>query len=507
MPARRTSAGNLTKSNSPAGAGNPYSLREAGIEKRIVRRERLHEIAVIPYEVAQEHLRFLDHHRCQFRREGRIAAPIFGSAEDAVESQPLAEKLVGGLPSTNVLQHRPGDAFDTFGRAQLALCRRVHQRAIRHRVPEQIRKPVGNGVIAQRTAVRAHMKEELRRLQHGLDDHTRTFKELSSLGGFCGEQLVVAAHFDTGQWSAERLLAESAHELIAALRVPIRRRSTRYGRALARPAVALRRRGRRWLTGHEVVHITGAKRVEGDPFGRPAVGIFEHRRNALRPRLVLETANEIFRWKPIGGPAVVPNQIAHGIVVLTVRQTPEPRVAGHGRLYDVQPRAGSDHLGVGYRRQMLHPGAKHLFFGRPRHDLHATNMALAIGRLVEQQRTVGIGAINQACERQAERLDLFCASGVGRKMKSCARCHSFVTVAAAAICLLQHGIQRFRKRWRRCLSHHNRPCELPRDFGRRHERENRENNDRRPVRFHSVYAPRALVDPTSGSRGSALISR
>ena len=71
------------------GRGQSVHLRELGIEEAVVRRERIHEIAVVPHQVAQEHLRFLDHHRRQFGREGRKAASIFGSAEHAVESQPL----------------------------------------------------------------------------------------------------------------------------------------------------------------------------------------------------------------------------------------------------------------------------------------------------------------------------------------------------------------------------------------------------------------------------------
>ena len=58
---------------------------------------------------------------------------------------------------------------------------------------------------------------------------------------------------------------------------------------------------------------------------------------------------------------------------------------------------------------MLHPGAKNLLVGRVRLDLHTADVAHAVGRLVQQQRARRIVAIHERRQREAERVDFFCA--------------------------------------------------------------------------------------------------
>ena len=65
--------------------------------------------------------------------------------------------------------------------------------------------------------------------------------------------------------------------------------------------------------------LPAKKRTFGQPFCRGVVGLSQQRRNILRCNLILEAVNEIFLRKGIGGPSLVSEQIAHGVVVLAVR--------------------------------------------------------------------------------------------------------------------------------------------------------------------------------------------
>ena len=114
------------------------------------------------------------------------------------------------------------------GRPQLALRRRVEQRAIGHRVPQQIGQPTRDGVIALAARItRGDVKEEIRRLQHRLDDHSRALEELANRVGLLGEELRIPAELDVVERTPERLVTEAAHKLIAALHIACRRGSYR----------------------------------------------------------------------------------------------------------------------------------------------------------------------------------------------------------------------------------------------------------------------------------------
>ena len=93
--------------------------------------------------------------------------------------------FIGNLHHLSVLKrysdihlHAPGGirsrALAAGRRAKFTSLGRGEEIAIRHRVPEQVGEAAGDRVV-----VRAGVKEELRRLEHRLDDHTRAFEKLS----------------------------------------------------------------------------------------------------------------------------------------------------------------------------------------------------------------------------------------------------------------------------------------------------------------------------------------
>ena len=143
------------------------------------------------------------------------------------------------------------------------------------------------------------MEKEIRRLQHRFDDDARTVVEAAAEARLLRERRRVALRFGVGERAAERTHPEAAHERIAAFRVAERRR----------------------LAGNQPVDVANAERVQRKAFGRGAVGLDEQRRHPLRGELILEPVNIVFRRKPLGRAAVVAQQIAHGVVVLCVRQT------------------------------------------------------------------------------------------------------------------------------------------------------------------------------------------
>ena len=219
--------------------------------------------------------------------------------------------------------------------SQFAVRRRLEQAAIRHRVPEEVRQAAGDlrsrGSAPPATAF--GVKQEFRRLQHRLDDDPRAVEELAGLAGLRAEERRIPPHLRVGQRPAERAQAECLHELIAALRVASRRRFAR----------------------HQPVDVAGAERIQRQFLGRGAVGLGQQRRHALRAQLVLEAVDEVLRRKPIGGPAVVAEQIANGVVVLAVRQPPQQlRGCRRGR-GGRQPVPRGCHRRLWKRRQVLHP--------------------------------------------------------------------------------------------------------------------------------------------------------
>jgi hypothetical protein len=73
-----------------------------------------------------------------------------------------AKKLVDALAGTRIGER---GSLEAFGRAQLAVRRRVDQAPVRNRVPEEIGETVGDVVVAELSSGAAFsMEQELRRL-------------------------------------------------------------------------------------------------------------------------------------------------------------------------------------------------------------------------------------------------------------------------------------------------------------------------------------------------------
>ena len=167
----------------------------------------------------QQRARLLGHGERQLGRERGISAALLHRIDDAIEPQPLFEELIERLAALRrILEHAPRGALASRGRAELTLRSRLEQRVVRHRVPEQVRQAARRVVVGGPSVGPGFdVEEEVRRLQHRLDDDARAVEEAAAHARLLREHGRVALHFVFGQRPAERAQAEPPHERVAAL--------------------------------------------------------------------------------------------------------------------------------------------------------------------------------------------------------------------------------------------------------------------------------------------------
>ncbi len=184
----------------------------------------------------------------------------------------------------------------------------------------------------------------MRRLEHRLDDHLRSTQEVAGPLGFLLEQLAVDLHFAVGERTPESFEAEASYELGATDGIG----------------------GRGRLARDQILMIAASECATRQSLGRFAIGFGLERRNALCFALIPEAVNKIFFGESVGGTALVTEQVAHGVVVLAVRQPPD-RQRFHAALIgqlDAFLRGGE--LVVGQSSQVVDPTQQDLLFGAAR---------------------------------------------------------------------------------------------------------------------------------------------
>ena len=87
------------------GRRHAVDRRQIGIDKAVVGGERIHEVAVVPHQVADEKLGFLRHRHGGFTVELRISPAVARGRQHAVKTQPLRNKLIQRLVRPRVVQH------------------------------------------------------------------------------------------------------------------------------------------------------------------------------------------------------------------------------------------------------------------------------------------------------------------------------------------------------------------------------------------------------------------
>ena len=242
--------------------------------------------------------------------------------------------------------------------------------------------------------------------------------EVLRAAGLLEEQAGITAHLAVRQGAPKRLETELPHELVCTRGV---------GRRLG-------------LAGNQSVLVTASKGGPGESLGRFAVGFRLERRDSLRLQLVLEPVDEVLFREAAGGLDLIAEQVAHGVVVLAVRQ------ATHGQRLQAAPIGPSDslsrlaHLLVGKAGQVVDPAQQHGFFVTARLDSLAAGVFHALRRLPQQQRLLGIPPIDQIHQRESERRDLVTARVGFGEFEPCLGGHAVVAVAPFALNGVQHGV-------------------------------------------------------------------
>ena len=290
------------------------------------------------------------------------------------------------------------------------------QLRVRHAVPERIGKPARRHVwLPLRIRGLVQPEEEVGRLQHRLDHELRALQEIL----FGLQERFVPLLLARFQRPAEGFQSELAHETRAA--------------------------GGRWLARDQPVRVAAAKRVARQSFGGRAVRFDQQRRKVLGLGLIPEAVDEILGRK-------------------LVRRARSGRPAS-------RERCGCTGCASGAEGRSLRAGCPHsgiLFFAILQCPVNSTPescvnrwihafriassglpglirsppaCANAVRRLIQQEGTFGMLAIDQVDERSSEGLDSL-GSRVGlRKVQAGGGCDAVGVVAGAAGSLLHHLIQ------------------------------------------------------------------
>ena len=160
--------------------------------------------------------------------------------------------------------------------------------------------------------------------------------------------------------------------------------------------------------------VTASKGCQGEPLRRFAVGFRLQRRDPLSLHLVLEAVDEVLFGEAAGGLDLIAQQVAHGVVVLAVRQATHGQRLQAALLGQRDLLARLAHLFVRKAGQVVDPAQQRLFFVTARLDPLAAGVFRAVRGLPQQQRSLGIPPIDQIDQLESERRDLGLA-GVGRR--------------------------------------------------------------------------------------------
>src|SRR2546426_11849659 len=95
---------------------NAVNRREFRVHIAIVAGEGLHEVAAIPYQIAEEDLRFLGHGDGGLAAELRIGPAVARGRENPIEAEPLRDELVERLMRARVIAHPFGGLCEAMRR-------------------------------------------------------------------------------------------------------------------------------------------------------------------------------------------------------------------------------------------------------------------------------------------------------------------------------------------------------------------------------------------------------
>ena len=121
--------------------GNPIVRRQALVQERVVRRQQVHDAAVVMHLAADEQPGLLFHRLTQVLVELRIQLGIGHGAGELAQLQPAAGEIVDQGVRTRIAQHAPHLLLQLRRIAQPSANRRLSQVVVRNAAPEEERQP------------------------------------------------------------------------------------------------------------------------------------------------------------------------------------------------------------------------------------------------------------------------------------------------------------------------------------------------------------------------------
>ena len=193
-----------------------------------------------------------------------------------------------------------------------------------------------------------------------------------------------------------------------------------------------------WLTKSELLRLT-ANSGNSQFFRRCGVVFSQQWGKALALNLVLETVDKIFRRKLRGRVGCVAQKIAHGVVVLAMRQPAKRFRSSHSAFRN--RRSKRKQFLRGKTGQVVHPDFQQFFFRPILRNAHASRVLQSIGGL-HAQRAIGRRfGIHPALQLQAEDFPLRSGCLNLRENQTSGSGNSIRNMAGPAICLFQNRIQ------------------------------------------------------------------
>src|SRR4029077_14570006 len=142
--------------------------------------EHVHEVSVIPYQIADKTPGFLDHRRNQLRAKQWERSLLTRRRQRPVEAEPLRGELIERCPGARVRQHSPRRALHAGAAIELSASGAAQKLVVRRGVPQRIGEATGGRIGLPIYARRPfHPEQEARRLQHAFDYRLSALQEIA----------------------------------------------------------------------------------------------------------------------------------------------------------------------------------------------------------------------------------------------------------------------------------------------------------------------------------------
>ncbi len=205
-----------------------------------------------------------------------------------------------------------------------------------------------------------------------------------------------------------------------------------------------------------MVGVAVTESICGEVLSGATIGLFEQGREILRLVLILEPVDEVVRWKLAGGSRMIAEEIADGVVVLTVGEAAQHRRGSLGSLRGrpvIVP--GLDQFFAGEIRQNFDPGNQDCLFLGSHLDTFTAAVGPTLRRLPKKEGILRMLAVDQDYQRFSKRFQPVLRRIFLGEVQTGCRGNAVAVVAAGTPGFFEHRIDGTGKR--RILGRRERP--------------------------------------------------